>query len=168
MRILLEFHRAVTGRHERKSASRRPIKTGARRYTIDIYNELRNAKDLPGAIEASKKRLRLKPDEREAYNDVGLLLNDQKQFEKAQPLFKHAFRVIPAAAANPCFWLRYNAACSAALAAAEKDAEVKEPTEAERVQLRAKALAWLRQDLAAWASTSIVARRRTAPLSRPE
>ena len=28
MRILLEFHRAVTGRHERKSASRRPIKTG--------------------------------------------------------------------------------------------------------------------------------------------
>ena len=37
MRILLEFHRAVTGRHERKSASRRPIKTGARRYTIDIY-----------------------------------------------------------------------------------------------------------------------------------
>jgi tetratricopeptide (TPR) repeat protein len=45
---------------------------------------------------------------------------------------------------------RYNAACYAALAAAGKDEGPKALEEPERARLRSQALAWLRDDLAAW------------------
>jgi tetratricopeptide (TPR) repeat protein len=67
--------------------------------------------------------MRLEPNKLDAYNGLGLNLNEQKKFAKAQAVFLEAFRAIPTAAADPASWLRYNAACSAALAAAEKDAE---------------------------------------------
>ncbi len=45
---------------------------------------------------------------------------------------------------------RYNAACSAALAAAGKGKDDPSPDDATRVVLRRQALGWLRSDLAAW------------------
>jgi tetratricopeptide (TPR) repeat protein len=60
------------------------------------------------------------------------------------------FAVNPALAEDRKAWHRYNAACYAALAAAGKDEGPKPPDEPERARLRAQALGWLRDDLAAW------------------
>jgi hypothetical protein len=45
---------------------------------------------------------------------------------------------------------RYNAACAAALAGSGKGRDDPPPDDAARVKLRARALGWLRDDLAAW------------------
>jgi hypothetical protein len=62
-----------------------------------------------------------------------------------------AFAAEPKLPGDMNAWHRYNAAYSAALAAAGQGQDCKGLTEAERAGLRRQALAWLRADLAAYA-----------------
>jgi tetratricopeptide (TPR) repeat protein len=73
----------------------------------------------------------------------------QKRYVDAVRLFEKAFAADPRLAENPPTFHRYNAACYAALAA--RGEGVGGPTEPrKRAALRAKALAWLKADLAYW------------------
>jgi serine/threonine-protein kinase len=58
---------------------------------------------------------------------------------------------------------RYNAACSAALVACGRSQDPPPPDEPARAELRARALAWLRADLALWTTMS-----RDNPAARPQ
>ena len=75
----------------------------------------------------------------------------QKRYVDAVRLFEKAFAADPRLAEAPRTAHRYNAACYAALAA--RGEGVGAPTEPrKRAALRAKALAWLKVDLAFWNS----------------
>ena len=66
-------------------------------------------------------------------------------------LFAEAFAERPALADDLASSRRYNAACHAALAGCGKGRDEPPPGPADRAQLRAQALGWLKADLAAWA-----------------
>jgi eukaryotic-like serine/threonine-protein kinase len=66
-------------------------------------------------------------------------------------LFAEAFTERPALADDLASSRRYNAACYAALAGCGKGRDEPPPGPADRAQLRALALGWLKADLAAWA-----------------
>jgi tetratricopeptide (TPR) repeat protein len=77
--------------------------------------------------------------------DLAGLCIRRRQWIEATHLFAQAFAEEPRLA-EPVNSARYNAACAAALAAADPAAE---GFDAERVKLRGQALAWLRAELAA-------------------
>jgi serine/threonine-protein kinase len=78
----------------------------------------------------------------------------------AARLYAEAFAVEPKLAADLRQPHRYNAACSAALAAAGQGEDAKHLPDKEGQRLRRQVLAWLRDDLALWAK---VAERAEAP-----
>ena len=65
-------------------------------------------------------------------------------------LAEAAFAADPGLAADRSNWLRYNAACSAALAAAGKGKDGPMPDAEAKARFRRQALDWLRAELAAW------------------
>jgi eukaryotic-like serine/threonine-protein kinase len=69
-------------------------------------------------------------------------------------LFADAFAADPSLAANVQAGHRYNAACSAALAAAGRGEDAGELDDLERVRLRKQAFDWLRADLTAYTTLS--------------
>jgi hypothetical protein len=72
------------------------------------------------------------------------------RYVAAARLYADAFRVDAALANDFGKLRRYNAACSAARAAAGQDVEAGRIDAPERARLRRLALGWLRQDLSAW------------------
>jgi tetratricopeptide (TPR) repeat protein len=74
-----------------------------------------------------------------------------KKFYQASARFwADAFTADPKRAGDLGSWNRYNAACSAALAAAGQGQDAGQLTGPERARLRRQAVAWLRADLALW------------------
>jgi serine/threonine-protein kinase len=74
----------------------------------------------------------------------------QKRHAAAARLYAEAFAAEPKLAADRQPQHRYNAACSAALAAAGQGADAGELDGKERTRLRSQALDWLQAELAAW------------------
>jgi tetratricopeptide (TPR) repeat protein len=72
-------------------------------------------------------------------------------FRTSAGFYAEAFAEKPALAEDLSSDARYDAACSAALAAVGQSKDDPLPAESTRVALRQQALAWLRNDLAAWA-----------------
>jgi tetratricopeptide (TPR) repeat protein len=106
---------------------------------------------------------------RPADADEGLLLADlcrqyKLRYAAAARLAAAAFRRGPALAEDLTATHRYNAACAAALAAANRGTDSADLDEKEQSRLRRQALAWLRADLAAWARVSA----KSAPEARQE
>jgi eukaryotic-like serine/threonine-protein kinase len=99
--------------------------------------------DVAEAMAAYRESLRLQPNEFASHRDLaGLLLNDGKHLE-ALPHFEKAVAVRPKEVN------RFEAACCAALAAAEKGASGEKLADAEQVRCRKLALEWLRADFTA-------------------
>jgi tetratricopeptide (TPR) repeat protein len=76
-------------------------------------------------------------------------LADLKRHKEAVPDWE---RAIELADEGPKAELRYNAACSAALAASGKGKDAEKLSDVERAELRNQALKWLRASLVAWAN----------------
>jgi tetratricopeptide (TPR) repeat protein len=74
----------------------------------------------------------------------------QKRYVASARLYGEAFSKDPKLAADLKQQHRYNAACSAALAAAGQGEDARSLPEKERTRLRRQALSWLRDDLAAY------------------
>jgi tetratricopeptide (TPR) repeat protein len=75
----------------------------------------------------------------------------KKRYVASVRLYADAFIAEPKLAADPDSWHRYNAACSAALAAAGQGEDARSLPDKERSRLRRLALGWLRDDLTAYA-----------------
>jgi tetratricopeptide (TPR) repeat protein len=99
---------------------------------------------LPALLEGREKPAG--PDE---MLELAFLCKLKRQYGAAVRFYTEAFAAEPKRPDNLRNRHRYNAACSAALVAAGqgKDAPADAPT---RAELRRRALAWLRDDLAAW------------------
>src|SRR5262249_32299567 len=74
----------------------------------------------------------------------------KERYRTAAGFFADAFAAEPKLADDLQAQHRYNAACAAALAASGKGVDAGKPDDKERVRLRQQALAWLRDDLAAY------------------
>jgi tetratricopeptide (TPR) repeat protein/tRNA A-37 threonylcarbamoyl transferase component Bud32 len=83
--------------------------------------------------------------------DAAQLIKFRRHYAGAVRLYEEAFAGQPKLAEDPVVLHRYNAACYAALAAAGKAEDAAKLDDKEKARLRAKALAWLRADLALWA-----------------
>jgi serine/threonine-protein kinase len=75
----------------------------------------------------------------------------KRLYAAAARSYGDAFGLNPQLAGDPRQPHRYNAACSAAMAAAGQGADARELPDKARALLRRQALAWLRADLARWA-----------------
>ena len=84
----------------------------------------------------------------------------KRHYAAAAHFYAGAFAADPKLAEDLAQWHRYNAACSAALAAAGQGEDAEHLPDRVRQMLRRRALAWLRDDLALWAQ---VAGRAEAP-----
>jgi hypothetical protein len=97
----------------------------------------------------------LKGDDRPADAAEGMELAqmayDSRHFAAAARLFAGAMEAESKLAADRQAQPAYNAACSAALAAAGQGEDDPKPDEAARAKLRKQALGWLQSELAAWA-----------------
>ncbi|QEH31560.1 Serine/threonine-protein kinase PknB [Aquisphaera giovannonii] len=95
----------------------------------------------------------LRGDDRPADADEGvnlaLMAHDRRRYATAARLFSDALRADPKLADDRHAVHAYNAACSAALAAAGRGEDAPKLDDA-RATLRAQALGWLQSELAAW------------------
>ncbi len=82
--------------------------------------------------------------------DLAEICYHKSLYRASARFYSEAFAENPALAEDMPSEARYNAACSAALAAAGKGKDDPAPNDATRVVLRRQALGWLRSDLAAW------------------
>jgi tetratricopeptide (TPR) repeat protein len=78
-------------------------------------------------------------------------LPNQRRYAAAARFYNEAFRSQPKLAENLASGHRYNAACTAALAAAGQGEGAGKLDDKDRARLREQALGWLKADLAAWA-----------------
>jgi serine/threonine-protein kinase len=93
---------------------------------------------------------RVEPGPAERVEFAGLCQVYRGRHAAAVRLYAEAFAAAPKLAADPRQQLRYDAACSAALAAAGKGEDAKGMPDRARLLLRRLALGWLRADLAAY------------------
>jgi serine/threonine protein kinase/tetratricopeptide (TPR) repeat protein len=114
---------------------------------------LYDQKKLDQAVAAYKQAIQLKPDYAEAYANLGIALRAQQKLAEAVAAYRKAIDLKPddadAFAAEPKLAEQHrdNAACAAALAAADKSAEAGKLDDKERARFRQQALDWLRADL---------------------
>jgi hypothetical protein len=106
---------------------------------------VRLEKELPDVL--SGKRKPVSEAERIEYAAVCALT---RRYGGAARLYAEAFAAQPTLAADLKAAHRYNAACSAALAAAGQGKEAPKPDDKARARLRRQALGWLQADLALW------------------
>jgi tetratricopeptide (TPR) repeat protein len=83
--------------------------------------------------------------------DFAHLCRRKKLSAAAARFYRDAFKANPLSAEPASSFARYNAACTAALAAAGQSKDAAGLTDRERADLRRQALAWLRADLKGWA-----------------
>ena len=74
----------------------------------------------------------------------------KKRYVLAARLFEQAFRDDPKLAEIETPGHRYNAACSASLAASAQGIDDAKPNDEEKIRLRKQALEWLKADLKTW------------------
>jgi serine/threonine protein kinase/Flp pilus assembly protein TadD len=74
----------------------------------------------------------------------------KRLYAAAALLSREAIAAKPDLVASPANWIRYNAACAAALAGCGAGEDASKLTDAERTAHRKQALDWLRADLDAW------------------
>jgi serine/threonine protein kinase/tetratricopeptide (TPR) repeat protein len=74
----------------------------------------------------------------------------KRLYASAARLYREAITAQPELVASPANGIRYNAACTAALAGCGAGEDAAQLTDAERAALRQQALDWLRADLDAW------------------
>ena len=75
---------------------------------------------------------------------------DTKRFATAARVWDEALQADPKLGDDRQNWLRYNAACTAALAAAGAGKDEPQPDDVAKAKLRGQALGWLKAELAAW------------------
>jgi tetratricopeptide (TPR) repeat protein/tRNA A-37 threonylcarbamoyl transferase component Bud32 len=92
-----------------------------------------------------------RPDDAVEQMILALLAHSKKQYATAARFYTEAFAAQPSLAEQLPARHRYNAACSAALAAAGQGQDAGKLDDKERTRLRRQVLAWLRADLALWA-----------------
>jgi tetratricopeptide (TPR) repeat protein len=85
--------------------------------------------------------------------EFAYLACDRLRVAAGTRLFAEALTADPKLAEERVQWNRYNAACSAALAAAGKGKNEPLLTKSDRIAMRRRAYDWLAADLAAWSST---------------
>jgi tetratricopeptide (TPR) repeat protein len=98
--------------------------------------------DPAGAAAAYREALRLDPTEVRAHFSLANVLARQGEPRAALELLQKGSRANPGWLADPALDVRFNSACCACLAAAERKADA--------AALRQQALDWLTADLAAW------------------
>jgi tetratricopeptide (TPR) repeat protein len=81
---------------------------------------------------------------------LGRLCMFKKRYTAASRFYADAFAAQPTLADDLQAGHRYNAACSAALAAGGQGRDAPKPDDKERARLRKQALGWLQADLALW------------------
>jgi hypothetical protein len=82
--------------------------------------------------------------------EFAVMANTTKQFGASARLYAESLGADPRLAGDVKAWHRYNAACSAALAAAGKGDDQPRLDEPEKARWRKQALDWLRADLVFW------------------
>jgi serine/threonine-protein kinase len=115
------------------------------RLLADTERKLRLAERL-SAVTKGQDRPKDNAD-RLALADVGRIT---KHYASAARLWDEAFEHDPKLVDNRRLRLRYDAACTAALAAAGKGVDDPPPDDAERQRLRERALQWLHAELESW------------------
>jgi tetratricopeptide (TPR) repeat protein len=120
------------------------------------------ARDLPGMIRQTERMIAVadrlaavlngedQPRDGAEVETFVLLCRDQERYAAAARLLADALAADPKLADDLKAAHRYNAACSAALAAAGKGEEAATFDDPERARLRKQAHDWLRADLALW------------------
>jgi eukaryotic-like serine/threonine-protein kinase len=86
--------------------------------------------------------------------DFAALCQATQRHTAAARFYADAFAADPQLADDLRAGRRYNAACSAALAAEGRGTDAPKPDDKERARLRGQALGWLRADLSAWAKAT--------------
>jgi tetratricopeptide (TPR) repeat protein len=105
--------------------------------------------DLDGKLSAILRGERLPADAAERL-EFAELCGLKQLYAAGARFYQEAFASKPELADDLQKGRRYNAACLAAQAGCGKGKDADQPTEEQRADLRRKALAWLRADLAAW------------------
>ena len=103
------------------------------------------------AAPARRAAARTDADAQEGAQLGDLCVQYKKRYDAAVRLYTNAFAADPKLAGDLRSERRYNAACSAALAAAGDGEDAAKLDAKERARLRQQALTWLRADLTAWA-----------------
>jgi tetratricopeptide (TPR) repeat protein len=116
----------------------------------NLGSALRAGGDTEGAIAEYRKAIDLDPTHASALYNLSFTFLQQGRFAEAARLYAAAFAADPRPAGDLGQQHRYNAACSAALAADGQGPEAKGSPDKARLVLRQRALAWLRDDLAAY------------------
>jgi tetratricopeptide (TPR) repeat protein len=115
------------------------------RWVADAERSLALAKRLPAVLRGEDR-----PNDGAEQRTFAQMAYDRKRFTVAARLWAEALSVDPKLADDRDAWLRYNAACAAALAACGQGRDDPKPDEATRTKLRSQALAWLKAELTAW------------------
>jgi Flp pilus assembly protein TadD len=105
---------------------------------------LQAKKRLPEAIAEYRKALELDPKLVQAYSNLGRALLLSGRLPEGQAAIKRALELLSPAQQSVH---RYNAACTAVLAAAGKDKEAAPLADKEKARFRQQALDWLRDNL---------------------
>jgi Flp pilus assembly protein TadD len=99
---------------------------------------------------ACREALRLRPDFGQAHSNLVLALGKQGKTVEAARFYAEALATHPKLADYTDCPLRYNAACSAAMAGCGQGQDTAKLDDSERARLRHQALDWLRAEMAAW------------------
>jgi hypothetical protein len=123
--------------------------SGAARMTLAVF--LRCAGRLAESAAAYREGFsRLAPGSAEAHYHLANFLYDSKRYAAAARLWSEAMEADPKLVDDRQAQHRYNAACTAALAAAGQGIDDPPPNDAAKLKLRVQARAWLQAELAAW------------------
>jgi serine/threonine protein kinase/tetratricopeptide (TPR) repeat protein len=118
------------------------------------HNNLGNAlrrQGKPAKAEAEyRQALRLRPGYPPTLNGLAFVLRSQGKPAAALRFAAEAVAAELKLGHNPPSWIRYNAACHAAVVGCGQAQDATGLSDAERARLRRQALDWLRTDLAAW------------------
>jgi tetratricopeptide (TPR) repeat protein len=129
-----------------KEAIRLDPKFAPAQTTLGIFLDRKG--DKGGAAAAYREAIRLDATDLLAHNFLAGLLARRGEPRAALDLLRQGARANPGWLADPATGIRYNSACFACLAAAERGTDP--PPSDARPALRKEALDWLAADLAAW------------------
>jgi tetratricopeptide (TPR) repeat protein len=105
---------------------------------------------MEGNLSSFLEKGRVPDQPQELVNLIDWCRTNKHYHAAAAKLYQHAFSAHPAWADDMNRGLRYQAACSAALAAADQGKDPDKLTAEDKTKLRAQALTWLQADLQQW------------------
>jgi serine/threonine-protein kinase len=122
-----------------------PVSQGMPSMIREAEAKITQVRRLPGVLRGDDM-----PRDASDGLSFALLAHERGLYSAATRLWSAALEADPKLAADPRAEVRYNAACSAALAAGGGSKDDPPPDGATRARLRKQALEWLRAELAAW------------------